>query len=181
MKPETAWDWLAVAQHYGSPKRLLDWSVNALSALWFAVEKPAKKDSSGKQGHGVVWAFEAKEALIEQGGDYIKLSSSKTNNPFDVKRTGILVPRYISKRIIAQGGYFTIHPSFSIKPHFQSLDQGENFNDRLVKMQISGDSFPAVRHGLTRMAMNSMTIYPDLAGLCQDIKWRYALAEDESG
>jgi hypothetical protein len=25
-----------------------------------------------------------------------------------------------------------------------------------------------------------MSIYPDLGGLCQDIKWRYSWAKDES-
>jgi FRG domain len=177
MKPETAWDWLAVAKHYGLPTRLLDWSVNALSAVWFAVEKPAQQDVSGRTGHAVVWVLEAREGLIEKGGDYI--SSGNTSSPFGIARTGILVPRYISKRIVAQGGYFTIHPSSRNEPHFQALDLEESFKDRLLKIEISDYSFPGIRDGLTRMGVNAMTIYPDLVGLCQDIKWRYALADDE--
>ena len=179
MRPETDWDWLAVAQHYGLPTRLLDWSVNALSAVWFAVEKPPKKEPNGKKGHGVVWVFEAEEGLNNQSGDYI--SSNDTGSPFKVERPGILVPRYVSKRIVAQGGYFTVHPSRATEPHFQSLDQEESFNGRLRKIEIPGDSFPAMRHALTRLGVNALTIYPDLGGLCQDIKWRYALAEDETG
>ena len=177
MKPETPWDWLAVAQHYGLPTRLLDWSVNALAAVWFAVANPAKRGTNGRTAHGVVWIFEAREGLIDKGGDYV--SSSDTRSPFDVARTGILVPRYVSKRIVAQGGYFTVHPNSPNEPHFQPLDREESFKDRLLKIVVPADSFPAMRHDLTRMGTNAMTIYPDLGGLCQDIKWRYALADDE--
>jgi len=46
------WDWLALAQHHGLPTRLLNWTTNALVALWFAVEKPAKTKTDG-----AVWIF----------------------------------------------------------------------------------------------------------------------------
>jgi hypothetical protein len=177
MSPETPWDWLAVAQHHGLPTRLLDWSVNALSAVWFAVERPAKTQKTP----GVVWVFEARDGLTESGGDFVFSCESRDDStrPFSIPRSCILVPRYISKRIVAQGGYFTVHTSSPTAPHFRRLDEEAAFKDRLFKLVIPAESFPLIRHQLTRMGTNAMTIYPDLGGLCQDIKWRYSQADDE--
>lgn len=176
MRPENPWDWLAVAQHHGLPTRLLDWSVNALSAVWFAVERPAKPTAPG-----VVWVFEAKDGPLEDRGDYVASSRrSDAASPFTLERSCILVPRYVSKRIVSQGGYFTVHLSSHDEPHFHPLEDEEAFKDRLWKLVIPPERFPAIRHQLSRVGTNAMSIYPDLGGLCQDIKWRYALASDES-
>lgn len=171
MRPETPWDWLAVAQHHGLPTRLLDWSVNASAAAWFVVERPADSD------HGVIWLFQAREGLVSSGGDYV--DSSGQGSPFEIKQLSILVPRYVSNRIAAQGGYFTVHPSQDDQSPFRALEEDENFEYRLVKIKIPAAIFPSIRHDLTRLGVNAMTIYQDLVGLCQDIKWRHAYAEDE--
>jgi len=37
------WDWLIYAQHFGMKTRLLDWTSNPLTALWFACSNEFKK------------------------------------------------------------------------------------------------------------------------------------------
>ena len=50
-------DPLAFAQHNGMATRLLDWTLNPLAALWFAVRKAPAKDNEDKLLDGVVWIF----------------------------------------------------------------------------------------------------------------------------
>jgi hypothetical protein len=184
MRPERDWDWLMVAQHHGLPTRLLDWSVNALAALWFVVEKPAIEGRPG-----AVWYFlpEAKDYLRSSKwpADFFENDEPGGGNEVRAVKTSVLdrvyvlVPRFVSRRIVAQGGYFTAHPSWNEAPHFRPMEDDPDLRHQLARIEVPAEHFGEIRYALNRLGVNSVSIYPDLPGLCNSIKWRYCFENDE--
>ena len=160
------WDWLALAQHHGLPTRLLDWTTNALVALWFAVESPPSDN-----GDGAVWVFFGTPA------DYA--DEEKIPNPLRTKRTLIFRPRHLTPRIIAQSGWFTIHPFTSNTPAFLPLERNSRQKARLRKITIPGRYFPSLREDLSRCGLNAGTLFGDLNGISKQLCWEFSPLDDE--
>ncbi len=95
--PKNDWQWLALAQHYRLPTRLLDWTHNSLAALWFAVEMPAIDKSQP-----IVWAYRYDNTKIVY-------DSLQQESPFLINHTEIYIPEHITPNIQAQSGVFTVH------------------------------------------------------------------------
>ncbi len=167
MTVRSQWDLLIIAQHHGLPTRLLDWSQNPLAALWFAVEHPAR---TGKPG--VVWAFNfADDLLVDRAGE---------EEPFNVSSTRLLRPSHITRRLVAQAGWFTVHaPSADGKG--LEIMQMSPLADRLTKITIPASIFADLRYHLDRCGINRATLYPDLDGLCRHIQWKHTCSLDEAG
>lgn len=158
------WDILALARHHGLPTRLLDWSSNPLVALWFAVECPPERHRDA-----AIWAFETSES------DIVKPEMS----PFELSRTQIFRPRHHDARIVAQSGWFTIHKYMDKSGHYSALERIPAHRSELRKFVIPKRYFAPLRDDLSRCGVQRAALFPDLAGLCDQLRWHFSPLADE--
>ena len=169
-QPKDDWDLLSLAQHHGLPTRLLDWTYSALAALWFAVKDTPYKNKKGLFENGVVWI------LIPDVKDF--RTDTEQYGPLSNKITKIFRPKIISRRISAQAGAFTVH-KIANDGHVVKFERNKKFQKKLLKIIIPHEHFPRIRHRLNMLGVNSATLFPDIDGLCNHLKWRYSYLDDE--
>lgn len=139
----SAWELLAIAQHYGLPTRILDWSRNPLVAAYFAVEQEFSGDSA---------------IYVLKGEMFIDIEK---NNPFDLTEVSKFIPAHITPRITAQSGLFTVHPEPS-KP----------FDSPLIdKLIILNRLRRELKKILYRYGIHRATMFPGLDGIATHIQW----------
>ncbi|GEM_PF-498916 len=142
-RPASDWQWLALAQHYGTPTRLLDWSETPLVALYFAVWENDELD-------GVVH-------VVPRPPDR-PLDASV--GPFEVTETVFFYPEHVSPRIVAQRGLFTVHPD---PTQVYSPEGGE-------QIIINKAAKPELRRKLDAVGFHHAFIEADLDGLSRRIR-----------
>ena len=154
--PQSEYEWLALAQHHGMVTRLLDWTSNALAAIWFTVTD----DRKSTKADGVVWRLSYDNAEIKH--------PKFDDIPFDIQKTEIFFPTHIDARFIAQGGWFTIHDNK------ESLNEDKKFKEKFVSITIPRNCFKNIRFSLNRCGVNNVSLFPDYMGLCRHLNWRYS-------
>ena len=162
--PDNHWDWLSIAQHHGLATRLLDWTLNPLAAMWFAINKPSKQNA-------VIWILEPKAQ------DYLAIEDDP--DPFKIKRTKIFRPKNITSRISAQMGWFTAHYYNEDEDRYADISNISAYRKRLSTVQIKNSDFASMRRELDKCGINSSTMFPDLVGLAENIQWQYTELNDE--
>lgn len=166
--------WVQLAQHYGLPTRLLDWTKNAAIALYFACEKEPEKD-------GAVFilnpidlnreAFPRQPRIFDPNqdetiiGQYLKLDGDR--NP-DGLKTIAVNPPWNSERIMLQQGVFTLHGS----RYFTLTDRQA---PSLVYLRIENEYKNILLQELERVGVNEMSIFPEAEHMCRYLKWREKL------
>lgn len=169
LRPGSDWDFLSLAQHHGLPTRLLDWTYSGLAAIWFAVQGPPEQGKS-RPLDAVVWLLKTRtEDFIDE---------ATREKPFDKGGTKIFRPRFVTRRIAAQGGVFTVH-RMSENGAFVPADRNRHFSRRLVKFVIPAKAFSDMRKHLDGCGVNRFSLFPDLDGLCGHLQWRYTEPNDE--
>lgn len=142
-RPQTELQWLGLAQHNGLATRLLDWTENPLVALYFALKSWESANTR------IIYSLRT--------DDFLYVDDSE--NPFAFSKVVLHEPSYISSRISAQRGLFSIHPDPTVAFSSKFLDRWE----------ISGSSVLQMLIELESLGVSAESLFPGLDTVAQQV------------
>ncbi len=197
-KDISAWELYELMQHYRMPTRLLDWSSSSLVALFFAVDQTnvdetpcvwlmnpchltnltvTNCNSLNSNKYMNIWVtltdpvFKLKQEddLNKFVNKYLEIGDDLPIYPFSI------MPKYIDNRIIAQKSIFTIHGS-KMTPLNKMKWKEEEL--QFYKLRIEPSKAPKIKSDLHSMGIDRSTLFPDLEGLANTIKWEHHILNE---
>lgn len=156
-QPKCDLEWLALAQHSGLHTRLMDWTEDAMAALWFALD--GGQDINDMRGP-VVWILMPEDSWIcKEGGASDKAPLSATD-------VSVVCPRQFTGRIRSQSAWFTLHSRH--KGGFQPLQDSAR-RRALRKIKLAEGAVIPMRSQLHGLGLTASSIYPDLSGIVKRV------------
>lgn len=165
--PNERFQWAQIAQHYGLPTRLLDWTRSPTISLYFACQKFDE--------HGIVYALDpvklnlnnlkTASGIVDEAENpnlvdkYFDLDGQRSNRG---RKTIAISPAWNSERIIMQQGAFTLHGK-----RFE-LDSSEA--PSLVGLPILREHKDKLLFQLERIGISEMSIFPEPEHVCKYLK-----------
>ena len=118
-------------------------------ALFFAVEKS--------------YAEDAAIYVLDNNNNWLKGADLNTGDPFSIKEPKIFLPKHVTTRLRSQQGVFTIQPDVFCEFSLPGLK----------KIIINKDCVEDIKWKLFTYGFFTKTIFPDIDGLCSQIKWSH--------
>lgn len=184
VEQDSVWNWLSVAQHYGLPTRLLDWTYSPYVALHFATANLERFDTDG-----AIWAvnyLKAHQLLPQNLRDKLDAEGA---NVFTVEMLSEAVPSLpelgqtkphdycifleppsIDDRITNQFGFFSVMPDPAC-----ALDSWLNLHPHLWRrIIIPAELKWEIRDKLDQANITERVLFPGLDGLSCWLKRQYS-------
>jgi len=161
------WRLLFLAQHHGLPTRLLDWTLNPLVALFFAVEKPSQICPKPKGACSFCKGQEHHDSTVQvlkniDPCSIDRLARDRKNSYppiYNYNELGLVRPPHLSPRISSQEGMFTVgkNPNRPIAP------------DYIIRIPYSRRE--ELQRDVEKIGISRKTLFPDLDGLSSYLAW----------
>lgn len=159
-----------LAQHFGVPTRLLDWTLDPLVALYFATE------NQSNQADAAIFML-APDAHYKS--DYLDHKAARSNS----FTAALIDPPAIDRRIPAQKSVFTIQQYGPAEKEFVPLNLRSDFGGHyhnsgmesvrgFAKIVIPGNMKRYLRHLLHGAGIDQRNLFPGLDGVGGDIARR---------
>jgi hypothetical protein len=180
--PTSEWEWYFLMQHYGVPTRLLDWTENALVALYFAVEdRPATCDAA-------VWALDPswlnrklRRGIVgamlpdwEEAQPYLpKLEAAFEGKKVTATLPAAMEPPHVDRRLAAQASRFVIFGTTKDLMRTKAARTRPHRDRRVGAIRIPQRYIKEIQTDLEHYGITASSVFPDLSGLCREIcrKW----------
>ncbi len=186
--PHDKWHWYFLMQHYGAPTRLLDWTVNPLVALYFAVRDATEDDGAvwvvdpwrwnrshvrGLYGPAIAGWRETKGYLLDlEEAFYTDKNENQTTKKWPVA----IEPSHIDRRIAAQGSKFVLFGTRKDMTRSPAINRPRRERGKhavLDKIVVPNQIAQKLRGELNQIGINEGAMFPDLEGLGKHIAWEW--------
>lgn len=170
--------WLCLAQHYGLPTRLLDWTLSPLVAAYFATEPSAEDDLHA----GAIWALNAIKlngltaygrglfCLSMGNGEVAEVVRPAFDDAHTSPRTTLAVgPTVRDTRLFVQQSVSTLHGDGRSLEEWgaELIPDAAERRGLLLCAFIPPASKPTIRLDLERLGIHEAALFPDLGNLAR--------------
>jgi len=180
--PTNKWEWYFLMQHYGVPTRLLDWTENALIAMYFAVQDhPATFDAA-------LWVLDPswlnrklrrriEGAMLpdwEEAQSYLpELEAAFRGKRVTATLPAAIEPPYVDRRLSAQSSRFVIFGKTRDLMRTKAARKPVARERHVDKINIPKEDIKEIQADLDHYGITAASVFPDLSGLCREIcrKW----------